>query len=179
MHLARFFEGFETFVPQFIQDLMDGAEKTIHIVSNDPELTNDDRHKILASIMKSSSYFVASEVPVWIELENQYTGHIDLLLFDPATKTIYVTDYKPNLVYNNLGKLAFTNAIPQLAAYGLTIQEQADINLQCIIFNDEAAWIFDPALVLGPIDEFMMDQFSGWIPPWVDFFYYLSFSEFL
>jgi hypothetical protein len=142
--------------PKFIQQLLDTAE-LVRFNVNQGILKQKDAHKALASIMKSSSYFIGSEVPVWIELENMYTGHMDLLLFDPATNTFYIVDYKPDLVYNNFGIYAFTNAIPQLAAYGLTIQEQADINVECIIVNDEAAWIFDPALVLDPIDEFMTD----------------------
>ena len=70
------------------------------------------------------------------------------------------------------------NAVPQAAVYGLTLQEQTGITVQSIIFNDEAAWVFDPALVLASIDEFMTDQYElfgkTWIPPWIEFSYYLN-----
>ena len=139
-------------------------------------ITQKEAHKAITGLMKTSSFFVGSEIPVWIEMVNMYTGQIDLLLFDPSTNTIYVVDYKPDLIYNNYASLAFVNSAPQLGAYGLTLEQQANINVQCILFNDAAAWVFDPALVLGLIDDFMLAADSSWVAPWIEFSYLLSFN---
>ncbi len=111
-------------------------------------------------------------------MKNMYTGIIDLLLFDPETKTLYVVDYKPDLSYNSFLADAFVVSIPQLAGYGLTMEEIADINLQCIMFNDEAAWIFSPDNVLAPIDAFMLASDSSWVAPWIEFSNLVAYKEY-
>ncbi|KKN34419.1 hypothetical protein LCGC14_0793950 [marine sediment metagenome] len=83
--------------------------------------------------------------------------------------TLYVVDYKPDLTYNNFLRDSYVNSVPQLAGYGLTMEEIADVNLQCIMFNDGAAWIFDPNDVLAPIDAFMLASDSSWVAPWTEF----------
>ncbi|KKN39526.1 hypothetical protein LCGC14_0742520 [marine sediment metagenome] len=158
--------------PTLIQELFNAAEFVKDKISKgmDP----NEAHKEIRKFMANTPYFVGSEIPIWISMVNTYTGLIDLLLFDPTTKTIYIVDYKPDLLYNNFGNLAFVNSIPQLAAYGLTVEQLANIQVECIMFNIDAAWVFDPTLVLKPIDAFMYAHQPFWISPWAEFTYYLS-----
>ncbi len=158
--------------PQLIQELFNTAEDVKDMISKgmDPHKA----HKKIIEIMASTPYFVRGEIPIWISMVNTYTGLIDLLLFDPATKTIYIVDYKPDLVYNDYGTYGFVNSIPQLAAYGLSAEQIANIQVECILFNIDAAWVFDPTLVLNPIDDFMLAADPTWVAPWAEFSYYLS-----
>lgn len=67
----------------------------------------------------------------------------------------------------------FINSVPQVAAYGLNLQKQGDVKVQCVIFNSKGAWIFDPNEVLDSINEFMAENNEGWYPPWATFSKYL------
>ncbi|KKL63427.1 hypothetical protein LCGC14_2175200, partial [marine sediment metagenome] len=154
--------------PKLIQQLLDAAELVKDRVSKD--LDPDDAHKEIRKIISERSpLFLGGEIPVWITLHNTYTGLIDILLYDPETKTIYVVDYKPDLDYNDFRKNNFVVSIPQLAAYGLTEEDLIDIQVECIMFNDAAAWVFDPNEVLAPIDAFMLEIDDTWVPPWLEF----------
>ncbi len=143
-------------------------------------ITQKQAHKAMISIMNLNEpgRFIGGEVPVWLKMKNMYTGIIDLLLFDPTTKTLYVVDYKPVLDHNSFLDNGFVSSIPQLAAYGLTMEEIADINVQCIMFNDQAAWIFSPDDVLGPIDAFMLAADNSWVAPWVEFLDLVAYKEY-
>ncbi len=134
-------------------------------------ITQPQAHEAIISIMNLNEpgRFIGGEVPVWIEMKNMYTGAIDLLLFDPETKTLYVVDYKPDLAYNSFLDNEYVVSVPQLAAYGLIMEEIADVNLMCIMFNDEAAWVLNPNDVLAPIDAFMLTTDSSWTSPWLEF----------
>jgi hypothetical protein len=124
--------------------------------------------------MRKSQYYVGSEVNVWITLDqNIYAGHIDLLLFDLKTNTIYVCDYKPDMDINEKGYFSFLNSVPQVVGYGLNLQKQGDVKVECVIFNSKGAWVFNPNKVLDPINEFMADNNEGWYPPWAAFSRYL------
>ena len=131
-------------------------------------------HEVLAVKMQKSQYYIGSEVNVWIQLENDhYRGHIDLLLYDAKTNTIYVCDYKPDLSMSDRGTYSFINSVPQVAGYGLLLQKQGNLKVKSVIFNNKEAWVFDPDSVLDPINEFMRENIEGWYPPWEAFSRYL------
>ena len=94
-----------------------------------------------------------------------------MILYDPASKKLIIVDYKPDLSFIDLGKHSFINSIPQVAAYALILEEMfgldsSDINIECIIFNSDGAWSFDPHNVLSPINAFMLQENPGWHAPW-------------
>ncbi|KKN58657.1 hypothetical protein LCGC14_0549880, partial [marine sediment metagenome] len=134
-------------------------------------------HEEVARRMRKSGYFLASEVPVWINTPNGdlIVGHIDMLLFDPKTNKLIVVDYKPDLSYSDMGYYSFINSVPQVAAYGLILQQMlgldasSQIQVESVIFNRQGAWSFKPDEVLTPINEFMLKEGpTGWRPPWID-----------
>ncbi len=63
----------------------------------------------------------------------------------------------------------FINSVPQLTAYALLIQAKTGIKVECILFNKDVSWTFDPNGMLPRIDEFMIEKDPGFIPPWADF----------
>ncbi len=63
----------------------------------------------------------------------------------------------------------FLNSVPQVAGYGLTIQKQTGIKVECIIVNKDGAWQFNPNGILERVNDFMAENKEGFIPPWGDF----------
>lgn len=138
-------------------------------------------HKDLAFGMRNSPHFVASEVPVWIELDNPFKGHIDLLMYDPVLNKLFVVDYKPDLDIDDTASYSFLNSVPQIVPYALTLQATTNIKVECIIFNKKGAWLFDPndpnptdpnsKGILEHIDDFMRSSRAPkpYVPLWDDF----------
>ena len=81
------------------------------------------------------------------------------------------------MAHNDFGYQAFVNSIPQLAAYGLAEEDLIDIKIECIMFNKDAAWIFDTDKVLAVIDAWMLESDNTWQPPWLDFSNLILFNN--
>ncbi|HEC37209.1 MAG TPA: hypothetical protein ENI29_03175 [bacterium] len=110
--------------------------------------------------LKGNPYTLAVELPVYFEYKGEIiAGHIDLLLIKDGV--LYVTDYKPDQspkagVSNYL---SFINSVPQLAAYALVLRDLLGIEqVQCITFNKDGAWSFDPDDSLIFINKFLEGQ---------------------
>ena len=41
------------------------------------------------------------------------------------------------------------------------------------MFNDEAAWVFDPDDVFAPIDAYMYQYDNPWVSPWWEFSHFI------
>jgi len=155
-------------VPDFLKDLFKNSQ------GSGEGAGGSISHEVLAKRMQRSQYYIGSEVCVWIDLEDDhYAGHIDLLLYDQKTNTIYVCDYKPDLSMSDRGAYSFINSVPQVSGYGLLLQKQGNLKIKNVIFNNKEAWVFDPNKVLDPINKFMADNNEGWYPPWAAFSRYL------
>ncbi|KKN72007.1 hypothetical protein LCGC14_0414890, partial [marine sediment metagenome] len=176
--VTQYSKGDGNILPNSIFDSLLFSAAIVKKMADEGKITNEERHKILVDMMSMNEPgFIGGEIPVWIPMQNMYTGKIDVLLFDPESRTLYVIDYKPDLTYNSFEADGFVVSIPQLAAYGLTMEEIADINVQCIMFNDQAAWVFSPNEVLAPIEAFMLAVDGSWVAPWQEFLDLVEYKE--
>jgi hypothetical protein len=131
------------------------------------KLTNDvfdlfkDRLKpnhdhILKHILREDNKSIATEIPIWTKIPKSLTGHIDLLRNEEDI--IQVVDYKPE------GN--FIRSLPQVAYYGFLIKRKFDQNVQCISFNRNMEWSYDPVLALNAIDEILKEISADSIFDW-------------
>ena len=77
------------------------------------------------------------------------TGHIDLLLYDDNGNNLIIADYKPEGY--------FLRSLPQIAFYALILRRILnieDLNVKCLSFNKDKAWIYKPE-ILKEINEEM------------------------
>ncbi len=155
-------------IPSIINELFEKSQDVWNGIESPLKgARNSISHELLADRFLSSTSFIGSEIPVWIYLgEDLYAGHIDLLLY--KDDTLYVVDYKPDMDMGD-GYTNFLNSVPQVAGYGLTIQKQTGIKVECIIVNKNGAWQFNPNGILEKINDFMAENKEGFVPPWGDF----------
>ena len=113
---------------------------------------NPGHDPILKNILIKDKDSVAIEVPIWSNINGKYiTGHIDLIQIDLDQNLVKVIDYKPE------GK--FMVSLPQVATYGLLLKKRLGINLlQCISFNKNEAWKYDPDILKTEIKEYLISQ---------------------
>ncbi|MHA1670179.1 MAG: hypothetical protein ACTSV5_06315, partial [Promethearchaeota archaeon] len=105
-----------------------------------------DHDTVLGTLLKYDENSIVTEMPIWRKYSTSYiTGHIDML---EVENDIYrVVDYKPK---------SFFHSIPQLAAYALIVMKTFDIKIvQCVMFNKDSVWVFDPISTLKKIMAFL------------------------
>ncbi|MHA1776858.1 MAG: hypothetical protein ACTSWC_08780 [Promethearchaeota archaeon] len=125
------------------------------------------RHEpILQKIIELHPQALASEVPVWTTdlnsiqnrtikpspyncmADKQFTGHIDLILYDPEDHSLIVADYKP--------EDHFLSSLPQVATYGLIMKQVLGCsNIKCVSFSRERAWVYDPEIIRTVVIEYI------------------------
>ncbi|MFX1237679.1 MAG: hypothetical protein ACFFAS_14780 [Promethearchaeota archaeon] len=107
---------------------------------------------ILKNILIKDEDSVAIEIPIWINVNDQYiTGHIDLIQINNKEDVVKVIDYKPE------GK--FMTSLPQVSTYGLLLQKMLNISVvKCISFNRIETWEYDPRLLLTDVKEYLISQ---------------------
>ena len=120
---------------------------------------NPGHDPVLKNILIKDNNSIAIEIPIWkINKENLITGHIDLMQIQD--NTIKVIDYKPE------GN--FLASIPQVATYGLLVKNLFNItNLQCVTFNKNEVWEYNPLILLTDIKEYLTSKKIE--RPWEEF----------
>ncbi|MCF2138871.1 MAG: hypothetical protein K9W44_02290 [Candidatus Lokiarchaeota archaeon] len=127
---------------------------------------NPGHEPILQKIMELHQQALASEVPVWTSTfdsitshrirpspynciaSEEFTGHIDLLLFDEKDQSLIVADYKP--------EEKFLRSLPQVAIYGLIMKQILNYpKVKCVSFSREKAWIYNPEIIRTVVIEYI------------------------
>jgi len=105
---------------------------------------------ILKNILIKDKDSIAIEVPIWSVNNNKYiTGHIDLIQID--SNIIKIIDYKPE------GNFLFS--LPQVATYGLLLKKLLHVEkLNCISFNKNSAWEYNPEILLTDIKNLLSSK---------------------
>ncbi len=140
-------------LPSYAQKVYDNFKD--NIINKEP-----GHEPILKNILIKDKNSIAIEVPIWNEEKNRIiTGHIDLIQIE--NDTIKVIDYKPE------GK--FLLSIPQVAMYGLLLKSKLNLKkLKCISFNKEAAWEYNPDILLTDVRNYLISHRIN-VRPWEDF----------
>ena len=127
-----------------------------------------NHEEVLNAILLQHDSALTVEVPIWtrrqtlldkfipdsntgffFNYKTDITGHIDLILYDAPTDTLIIADYKPE------GE--FLRSLPQIASYGLLIKHNLKIlNIKCLSFNRDEAWLYDPEILREDIQLFLI-----------------------
>ncbi len=111
---------------------------------------------------------LAVEVPAWYRAGSEMIGgYIDLVLVKDGK--IYICDYKPGLDYNlDPSKMhdSFLNAIPQVAGYAIAFKDMFGLDVECVIFNEDGAWSFDPEDTIDIVNDFYYKNNKNTFPEW-------------
>jgi hypothetical protein len=107
---------------------------------------------ILNNLLITDARSLAVEIPVF-SLDPRYSGHIDLLQYS-GTNEIAVLDYKSET------EDQFITFIPQVSLYAITLFKLiftfgSLFKYKCVIFNDKAAWSFDPIVVIDFLEPLL------------------------
>ncbi|MCK5347222.1 MAG: hypothetical protein KAR20_27625, partial [Candidatus Heimdallarchaeota archaeon] len=135
---------------------------------NNYKPSHDD---VLSRILLKDLGALSIETPVWVQKQSNLdlylkkgtaeellsftfrrsiTGHIDLLLYDPADQSLVIADYKP--------EGHFLRSLPQIASYGLMLKRIMQLDqVKCISFRKEDAWIYDPEIIRTHIEKFLVE----------------------
>lgn len=151
-----------------IAEFKKGDKNTPHIIKKLFRVSSGlgmNDHPILAQRFQREQGFLGSELYTAITVNGEsFTGQLDGLFYDyeydSTNKQNYVVDYKPNLRIDRGGDY-FGMAIPQGSGYTLAFQEEADEKMKCIIFNGDAAIIFDPNTILPWLNLFYADYIGN------------------
>ena len=126
------------------------AQKVYEIYHYNQINKNPGHDTILKNILIKDEDSIAIEVPIWTMNKKKFiTGHIDLIQIED--NSIKIIDYKPE------GNFLFS--LPQVATYGLLIKELIHVEeLSCISFNKNAAWEYNPEILLIDIKKFLISK---------------------
>jgi len=152
--------------PGFIRDIVAMANPKNGYTKDDLYHSHGEPpHEVLLPriLNKLKDYAIVIETPVsYLSKDNnRLAGHIDLMLYDPVTETLYICDYKPNEDPRPSGLIgkSFINDLPQIGLYGKIVKEKFRIkNIKCVTFNYKGAWIYDPDIALDTIIKFYQEQ---------------------
>ena len=135
------------------------AKKVYEIYYNNQINKSPGHETILKNILIKDKDSIAIEVPIWSVNKNKHiTGHIDLIQIENST--IKIIDYKPE------GNFLFS--LPQVATYGILLKKLIHIeNLNCISFNKNSAWEYNPEILTTDIKNFLSSKRISRI--WEDF----------
>lgn len=128
--------------------------------------SNPGHEPILQKIIELHPNALAVEVPVWTTTlssiqnrvikpspfncfaDSEFTGHIDLVLYDPTDSSLIIADYKPE------GQ--FLSSLPQVATYGLVMKQVIGYSqIKCVSFSREHAWIYDPEIIRTVVIKYL------------------------
>ena len=152
---------------KWIHNLLDIVNESFEDYEKDPDSYYKPNHdSVLTAILLKLNNALSIETPIWLRkqkkltdfmnLENDdydfsysksITGHIDLLLYDEKGENLIIADYKPEGY--------FLRSLPQIAFYALILRRILNINnlnVKCLSFNKDEAWIYSPE-VLKDINE--------------------------
>jgi hypothetical protein len=126
------------------------AQKVYEIYHHNQINKSPGHDTILKNILIKDKDSIAIEVPIWNMNKKKFiTGHIDLIQIED--NIIKIIDYKPE------GNFLFS--LPQVAAYGLLVKELIHVEeLRCISFNKNAAWEYNPEILLIDIKKFLISK---------------------
>jgi len=126
------------------------AQKVYEIYHYNQINKNPGHDTILKNILIKDEDSIAIEVPIWNMNKKKFiTGHIDLIQIED--NFIKIIDYKPE------GNFLFS--LPQVATYGLLIKELIHVEeLSCISFNKNAAWEYNPEILLIDIKKLLISK---------------------
>lgn len=130
-------------LPKFVQNVFE-------IYRQNQINKNPGHEPILKNILIKDEDSIAIEVPIWnTKTKRIITGHIDLIQIED--NTIKIIDYKPE------GN--FLMSLPQVASYGLLIKELIKVEkLNCISFNKNVAWEYNPEILLSDIKKYLISK---------------------
>ena len=156
-------------IPDFewVYNLLDINNECFVEYNNNPDYFYKPTHdSVLAAILLKLNNALSIETPIWLRKQKKLTdymnlgdeiynfsysssitGHIDLLLYDDIGNNLIIADYKPEGY--------FLRSLPQIAFYAIILRKILninDLNVKCLSFNKEKAWIYNPE-VLKEIDE--------------------------
>ncbi len=152
---------------KWIHNLLDIVNENFEDYENDPNYYYKPTHdSVLTAILLKLNNALSIETPVWLRKQKKLTdymnlkkdnydfsysksitGHIDLLLYDEKGENLIIADYKPEGY--------FLRSLPQIAFYALILRRILnirDLNVKCLSFNKDNAWIYSPE-VLKEINE--------------------------
>jgi hypothetical protein len=108
-----------------------------------------DYHRPKSSQQRLGSLPVTVNVQHLIKrplIAGDFTGHIDLILYDKKTQQLIISDYKPE------GE--FIRSLPQVAFYGLYIKKLFQLpEVHCVSFNKDELWIYNPEILRNELPE--------------------------
>ena len=151
-------------IPEFklIHNLLVIVNEIFEDYDKNPNCFNKPTHdSVLTAILLKLNYALSIETPIWLRKQrkltdymnlesdiynfsysNSITGHIDLLLYDDIGKNLIIADYKPEGY--------FLRSLPQIAFYALILKRILninDLNVKCLSFNKDKAWIYKPEVL--------------------------------
>ncbi|QEE14981.2 PD-(D/E)XK nuclease family protein [Promethearchaeum syntrophicum] len=152
---------------KWVHNLLDIVNESFEDFEKDPDSYYKPSHdSVLTAILLKLGNALSIETPIWLRKQkkltdymnigkNDYdfsysksiTGHIDLLLYDKKGENLIIADYKPEGY--------FLRSLPQIAFYALILRRILNIrglNVKCLSFNKDDAWIYSPE-VLKEINE--------------------------
>jgi hypothetical protein len=160
-----------TKIPEFewIHDLLVITNDCFEEYDKNPIDSDKPTHdSVLTAILLKSNKALSIETPIWLKKQRtltefmnlevekykfsfskSITGHIDLLLYDDNGNNLIIADYKPEGY--------FLRSLPQIVFYALILRRILnieDLNVKCLSFNKDKAWIYKPE-VLKEINEEM------------------------
>ncbi len=152
-------------IPEFewIHNLLVITNECFEKYDKDPNYFNKPTHdSVLTAILLKLNNALSIETPIWLRKQrkltdylnlesdnynfsfsNSITGHIDLLLYDGIGNNLIIADYKPEGY--------FLRSLPQIAFYALILRRILnirDLNVKCLSFNKEKAWIYNPEVLM-------------------------------
>jgi len=168
-------------IPDFewIHNLLAINNECFEEYDKNPNYFNKPTHdSVLTAILLKLNNALSIETPIWLRKQkkltdymnlesenynfsysNSITGHIDLLLYDDIGNNLIIADYKPEGY--------FLRSLPQIAFYALILRRILnikDLNVKCLSFNKDNAWIYNPE-ILKEINE-EIKKFGNPKLPW-------------
>ena len=145
----------------FVQKLVSITSQLSKI--NTDGANNSVSHEYLqAEMMVNPKYcmseLLAIEIPVW-DVSIPILGHIDFLF--QSNGALYIADYKPD-IEGHIHSIVI-ECLPQLLLYGalLRFRLKIPIKINCIIFNQHNAWIFDLDEMIEAIPDYIAPYYTG------------------
>lgn len=151
-------------IPDFnwIHNLLLITNECFEDYDKDPNYFNKPTHdSVLTAILLKLYNALSIETPIWLRKQkkltdymnleseifnfsyfNSITGHIDLLLYDENLNDLIIADYKPEGY--------FLRSLPQIAFYAFILRRilnVKDLNVKCLSFNKNKAWIYSPEVL--------------------------------
>ena len=164
---------------EWIHNLLVITNECFEEYNKDPNYFNKPTHdSVLTAILLKLNNALSIETPIWLRKQrkltdymnldndnynfsysNSITGHIDLLLYDEIGNNLIIADYKPEGY--------FLRSLPQIAFYALILRRilnTSDLNVKCLSFNKDEAWIYNPEVLMEINEE--MKKFGNPKLPW-------------